>query len=283
MTFPETHHTFIQRLASQGKEDDWRRFMDDYWFPVCRFATRSGRLKPDEAEDVASITFAGVIQNNLLSRWVNNPSAKLRTLLCSVVRNVLSNRARIESGRASLRKKDRRLLQEAASVRFEDVIDVAPEDLAEFYAAWVDELLHNAVNRLLDDYHKSARGDCFRVLYGRICEQMTNKEIAQHLRLKLSTVENYFKDARDRLGVQLRTELRRRVEQYSRPGDFESEFQAEWSQLSKFLRDRGGIENAIRSAHEQLSSGNVARQKHLSITTILTRVSNQSLPDRPPG
>ena len=78
---------------------------------------------------------------------------------------------------------------------------MVPEDLAEFYSAWVDELLHDAVNRLLDDYHKSARGDCFRVLYGRICEQMANREIAQHLRLKLSTVENYYKDARDRLGI----------------------------------------------------------------------------------
>ena len=279
MSFPETRHTFIQRLASHGREDDWRQFMDEYWFPLCRFAMWKGKLKSDEAEDIASITLTAIIQNELLARWVARPSAKLRTLFCSVVRNVLSNRARVESGRSSLRKRDRHLLQNAASIRLEDEVTVAPEDVAEFYSAWVDELLHAAVNQLLDHYHKSARGDCFRVLYGRICEQMTNREIAQHLQLNLSTVENYYQDARDRLGLQLRFELRRRVEQYSQPADVGSEFQAEWAELSDFLNSRGGLENAVRQAYELFSSGKVAQEKRRSITTILRQVAHPPTPN----
>jgi len=186
VSFPETRRTFIQRRATLGDEGDWRRFMDEYWSPVCRFATRSGRLKPDETEDVASVAFAGIIQSNLLMRWIDNPSAKLRTLLCTVVRNVLSNQARIDSGRSSLLERDRHLLPEVASIHFDETASIAPEELSEFYSVWVDELLQEVIDRLLDDYLKSARGDYFRVLYGRICEQMTSSVIADHLGVKFA-------------------------------------------------------------------------------------------------
>jgi DNA-directed RNA polymerase specialized sigma24 family protein len=95
MAFPETRLTLIQRIASTGDDADWRQFLGDYWGPVCRFAAQRGSLGLADAEDVASLTFEALIANQLLPRWVINRSAKLRTLLCTVTRNVMSNRARV--------------------------------------------------------------------------------------------------------------------------------------------------------------------------------------------
>ena len=111
MSFPATRHSLIQRLAVAGADEDWRQFLEDYWPPVCRFAARWGRLRFEDAEDVSSATFQVVIAGQLLQRWLQQPTAKLRTLLCSVVRNVLSNRARIDLGRQRLLRENRELLQ----------------------------------------------------------------------------------------------------------------------------------------------------------------------------
>ena len=92
MSFPSTRLTLIHRLAEGGSEDDWARFLKDYWGPLCRFCLRHGARDLDEAEDVASQTFEVVWTNRLLDRWRSNRSAKLRALLCGVVRHLLANR-----------------------------------------------------------------------------------------------------------------------------------------------------------------------------------------------
>ena len=94
MNFPQTRLTLIQRLASDGKDEDWQRFLADYWGPVCRFAMRWGARDLDDAEEVAGHTFAVIWENRLLDRWVSSRSAKLRSLLCAVVRNTLRRRMR---------------------------------------------------------------------------------------------------------------------------------------------------------------------------------------------
>src|SRR5262245_3212426 len=98
MSFPQTRHTLIQRIVTRGDDQDWQAFLADYWGPVCRFAMRRGGLALADAEDVAAATFEALVANRLLARWVSDRAAKLRTLLCAVVRNVLSNRARVQAG-----------------------------------------------------------------------------------------------------------------------------------------------------------------------------------------
>src|ERR1035437_11123351 len=88
MSFPQTHLTLVQRLASGSTEDDWQSFLKDYWGPICRFSMRWGARNLDDAEDVAAETFEVLWEQRLLVRWVSNRSAKLRTLLCTVVRNI---------------------------------------------------------------------------------------------------------------------------------------------------------------------------------------------------
>src|SRR5689334_8157671 len=144
MAFPQTRHTLIQRLASGGEESDWREFLRDYWGPVCRFARSRANLTLEDGEDVASETLEAIVKNNLLARWSANKSAKLRTLICAVVRNVLSNRARVATGR------DRIVREHACELdRYLDVTSVDPEgEPAEstdaFYSAWAEDIVQKA-------------------------------------------------------------------------------------------------------------------------------------------
>jgi len=52
----------------------------------------------------------------------------------------------------------------------EDQVDV-------FYAAWAEDILNRSVESLRDEFHADSKGDYFRVLYGRICEDMSAPEV----------------------------------------------------------------------------------------------------------
>src|SRR5260370_1349599 len=107
MVFPNTRLTLIQRLAGGGCDADWREFMNDYWGPVCRFAQGRGNLTHADAEDVAAEVFEAILKNRLLERWSKARSAKLRTLICCVVRRAMSNRFRVAAGRDRLLREHR--------------------------------------------------------------------------------------------------------------------------------------------------------------------------------
>ncbi len=278
MSFPKTRHTLIQRIASAGEEDDWRQFMSDYWRPVCRFAVRWGNLSIDDAEDVASATFDAVMTNNLLRRWLSNQSAKLRTLLCSVVRHVLANRQRVEAGRARLLRENRDAFKELASVQLDAHFKVELEPADAFYSAWAEELLQDAVESLLGEYLKAGKGDYFRVLYGRICEGITMPQIAASLGLKQGTAENFYKRARKRLGENLQQRLREHVRRYCPGDEADAEFRSEWDCLGNFLQGRGGIEKALRQSYESFDSTAVRQHEQSSMTTILTQAPKLASP-----
>ena len=259
MAFPQTRLTLVQRLAAAGSADDWRAFLNDYWGPLCRFAMRWGSVGLDEAEDVASEVLELVWQKRLLDQWLSARSAKLRTLLCAVARNNLSNRARVRAGR-------QRILEEIAH-------DASGEDsgpIADaFYAAWVDDLVQRAVSALAADYGREGRGDYVRVLYGRLCQGLTIAACADALRLKPATVDNYYRHASDRLAEQLRDVLRRHVANHAAPEAVEEEFAAEWSQLGDYLTARGGLEEALRQANGALDSLEADRRRTAALSHAL--------------
>lgn len=284
--FPETRHTLIRRLADSGSESDWRQFLSDYWRPVCRFSARWGRLGLDDAEDVASTTFVVLLEGNLLKRWIVAPQSKLRTLLCSVVRNVISNRARVQSGRERILAEQGELLRSLGTVELGEASaqDSAQEDA--FYAAWAEELLQKCLGALHEEYLRTGRGDYFRVLYGRVCEGLGNVEIAAGLNRKVTDVENYYKRARQHLSEQLQAALADQVRRYCPPGDAEDEVRVEWERLGAFLQASGGLERAVRNSYEL--SGEVAARERSSQTTILqhlrqTRRGNHGVRAEPPA
>lgn len=268
--FPQTRHTLIRRLADSGSESDWRQFLSDYWRPVCRFSARWGRLGLDDAEDVASTTFVVLLEGNLLQRWIVAPQSKLRTLLCSVVRNIISNRARVQSGRERILADHREMLHTLGTVETDDAAetDQAQEDA--FYAAWAEELLQKCLGALHEEYLRTGRGDYFRVLYGRLCEGLGNVEIAAALNRKVTDVENYYKRARQHLADQLQAALADQVRRYCPEEDADDEIRVEWERLGTFLQGSGGLERAVRDSYEL--SGEVAARERTSQTTILDRL-----------
>ena len=271
MSFPNTQHSLIQRIATSGKQDDWQEFLFDYWSPVCRFAARWGKLGTEDAEDVASAAFEVIIHNKLLSRWVSDRKAKLRTLLCAVVRNILSNRARVNEARS------RRLVEHHGELDrlLIDSIDVQPVELDVFYSAWAEGMLQASVEALQVAYHREGRGNYFRVLFGRICDEMTSREIAESLNLKVSSVENYFNHARKRLGELLEQMLSHHVERYCVTDDVEQEKRLEWQNLGEFLKRHGGLEQALQRTYQDFDAEQSKQHAATAMTKILANVQTE--------
>lgn len=255
MTFPQTRLTLIRRLSSGGSDADWRQFLDDYWAPLCAFAMRWGGLPLADAEDVAGETFQALLKNGLLARWQERRVARLRTLLCAITKNIISNHARVAKGRQRLLRE----LAERPKDELPESIWTTPEpseDEADlFYRAWIADLLERCVQRLLTDLHRAGKGDYFRVLYGRLCEGLSAREVAELLQLETATAENYYKAARKRLADELEQAVRQHVERYCDADSADDEFHAEWSQLSAYLLRHGGIENTLRACYEQNAAG----------------------------
>ncbi len=285
MSFPQTSQTLIRRIAAEGNERDWHQFLNDYWLPVCRFAQRRGSLTLDDAEDVASETFEAVLRNQLLCRWASDRSSKLRTLLCTVVRHVLGNRARVQKGRQQLLRENAHELVGRADLPTLKGPDESAENVDHFYAAWVDGMLFGTVEALMQEYHQTGKGDYFRVLYGRICEQMTMPQISETLGLTTTTSENYYKAARKRLAAKLEETLRQHVQRYCEPEELEPEFTAEWNQIGQHLKDRGGLEQIIAKVYEGLDPTETTQRQAEGITATLRRLtlSHPKVPDSSPN
>lgn len=277
MSFPETRLTLIQRIAVGGENDDWQQFLGDYWRPVCRFASTWGNLNPDDAEDVAAALFEVLIRGDLLKRWSSTRNSKVRTLLCGVVRNLLANRHRLTSGRERLIRENRELFQHLAATSPAEGPAVESAQSEAFYAAWVEELLQDAIELLQEEYLKSGRGDHFRVLYGRICEGLSTPEIAKHLRLETSAAENCYKHAKKRLGEILEQVTRERIARYSAPAEFEMEFEAEWRELAEHLLSSGGLEECLRKSYHSFDSTAIRQHEHHSVIMTLSRIDRQKL------
>lgn len=263
--FPSTRLTLIQRLASGGQPEDWGRFLKDYWGPVCRFSLRYGARNLDDAEDVAAQTFEVLWANRLLDRWVANRSAKLRALLCGVARKVLATRHRTRARRERLK--------DEVIEHVEQLQEASQQETDVFYAAWVEDLIRQAVESLAVDYCRKNQGDRIRVLYGRTCEGLTIAEVAETLGIKPSTVDFYFRDARDRLGEELRRRLRPQIERCCPDEEVEAEFDREWQQLGDYLVGHGGLEEALRRTFELLPLGQWQARGQAGIDKAVTRLT----------
>jgi RNA polymerase sigma factor (sigma-70 family) len=265
MSFPQTQLTLIQRLAAGGTEDDWRGFLKDYWGPICRFSLRFGARNLDEAEDVASKTFEVLWEERLLVRWASNRSAKLRTLLCTVVRNVLSHQNRV---RASREERQQDLAEHL------DRLNRPPDKHVDaFYVAWVEDLVQQAVKSLAAGYCRKGQVDYVRVLYGRLCQGMTIAQVAESLGISNAMVDHYFRDAKQRLGEILEQLARRQSSSYCSPNEAEQEFVTEWQRLGQYLAEHGGIEEAVRQAYALVDPVQAEKQKDASLAKAVTRLT----------
>jgi hypothetical protein len=158
-------------------------------------------------------------------------------------------------------------------------LDAPVEQIDAFYAAWVDDLIDRAVERMLDEYHRAGKGDYFRVLHGRLCEEMAMGDIASSLGLKVTSVENYFKAARKRLAEVLRELLKEQIRRYAdqeSAGDAQDseEFDAEWRCLGDYLKAHGGLEAAVGRAYAGADSTDRRERKTGQINQTLSRINS---------
>jgi len=265
MGFPQTRLTLIERLADGGREEDWQLFLKAYWGPICGFSLRRGAANLDDAEDVASQTFEVLWENRLLVRCLSNPSPKLRTLLCGVVRKILANRHRVQTNRERLAR------EMAASVNESDGRD--DEQAQTFYVAWVEDLVQRSVESMAADYYANGKGDYLRVLYGRLCERMTIAKVAEALGISSASVDNYFRHARRKLEEQLNKRVRQHVERYCGSEETEQEFALEWGQLGDYLKEHGGLEEAVSRAYELIDPAAAKKHHGAALNEAVTRLT----------
>lgn len=239
MNFPTTRFTLIHRLAHESNEHDWSAFIDEYWRPVCRFAAVQGHVSAVDAEDVAADMFEVLISKNMLRKWVDNQQARLSTLLCAILRRILSNRSRSADQRAVKLQWQLEDVQAA-------VAGLVKNEQREFERLWVDEIVYRSLDTLRDQYLEEGRGDYFRTLYGRVCEGMSHQEVADYLGVDKATALAWFKHAKMRLSEAMRQQTRAVVRSYARSTSFEAEFEREWRELGEWLRELGGLDEAIR-------------------------------------
>lgn len=262
MAFPETRLTLIQRLATGGSNADWQMFLSDYWGPVCRFALRWGAMHRDDAEDLASQTFEAVLRQKLLTRWMDHRTARLRTLLCSVVRHLLANRARVRRGH-----------EQPAGDLWDESDRALAEQTDSFYAAWADDQLQRAVEAMAVEYFQSGRGDYVRVLYGRLCEGLTIAQVADSLGITPATVDNYFRHARGQLGERFSSLVRQQVARYCPADELDAEFAAEWGRLGAYLAAQGGLEDAVRQAYARFDPVRTGWRSKAVVAQAVTRLT----------
>jgi AcrR family transcriptional regulator len=124
----------------------------------------------------------------------------------------------------------------------------------------------------LTELHRAGKGDYFRVLYGRLCEQMTMPEIADALGIKVTSAENHYKAARKRLAAILEDLVRQHVARYAPDSDREEEFAAEWAQLGDYLTQHGGLDQAVRDAYAGIDPAGRQQRKTAQINSTLSRI-----------
>jgi RNA polymerase sigma factor (sigma-70 family) len=277
MSFPETRLTLIQRLTAGGTAEDWQDFLGDYWGPVCRFALRSGAGQINDAEDVAVQTFEVLWESRLLVRWIANHTARLRSLLCSVTRKILANRHRVRAGRD-------RLARDVAD-SWGQAETTEDQQTEVFYAAWVEDLLRQAVESIAAEYCRESKGDYVRVLYGRLCQRLTIAEVAGSLGIQPSAVDNYFRNARQRLASVLQSLLRQQINSYTAAEEAEQEFQTEWRQMGDYLTEHGGLEEAVHRTYELMDPVSTQRNQQAGLRAAAERIATlvQPKPASPPS
>ena len=241
MAFPNTRMSLIRRIVVTGDAASWNQFVGGYWQATCRFAMRSGNLQWSDAEDVASKVFETLSQKSLLESWLAEPNAKFKTLLCTVIRNVVRNSVRSNQAAARHVRTDLPLETHLSS-------PATPLELDLFYGIWAEELIKAAVQSVLADYHREGKGDYFRVLYARICEELSVKEIAEDLAIKPTDVDNYFRHARQRLADRIDQMVSRETACYTDLADQDAEFRHERERLWEILQRQGGLEVAVQNA-----------------------------------
>jgi RNA polymerase sigma factor (sigma-70 family) len=267
----------VFRIVADGNDQDWHRFLGDYWLPVCRFAQQRGKLTIEDAEDVAAETFEVVLRNKLLQRWIFNRSSKLRTLLCTVVRHILSNRARKQKRRMRLLRKNLRELLGRTDLQASRIPDRQFVDRDEFYAAWIEGILLQALRTLMQEYQQQGKVRYFRVLHRRVCEKMTASQVSSVLGLKRIDAQNYYKAACKRLRTKLKELVHEHVRRYSDPQDLNDEFDSEWREIARYLREHGGLGQAIAEVYARTGLVRLADRRTQAVASTAHRLA-QAIP-----
>jgi hypothetical protein len=157
-------------------------------------------------------------------------------------------------------------------------MDESIEHADQFYSAWVESILLRALESLMKEYERNGKTDYFRVLHGRLCEGKTSDQISQTLSIKTANAAYYYKVACRQLGAKLKELLRENVDRYCDSQDLSTEFDSEWNRIGEYLKDYGGLEEAVAKVYENAGLVELAHRQPKVITSTACRLA-QVVPD----
>lgn len=230
-------------------------------------------MKMTDAEDIAAETFVILLQQHLLTKWLSDRRSKLRSLLFAVVSNLISNRARINTGRE--RKRDQVVESFVDTLNTAAAQEKAQSEVLD--AEWYQEILRRAFEEEMRRCMTHGKMDDFRIFYGRIVEGMPNSEIADSLGLTVAGVESRYRRIREDFTVRLRTAIRQSVERYGRQETADEDFESEWRDFSRFLSSHGDLEQILGRLDEPDFPG--GENQIAAKAAILLRIRNDRQQD----
>jgi hypothetical protein len=107
---------------------------------------------------------------------------------------------------------------------------------------------------------------------------MTAVQISRELGIRTGCVRSHYRAACRRLGTKLKESVYKHVFRYSEFKDLSSEFDSEWRQIGQYLKERGGLEQAISKVYESRGLVELAQRQTQAVALTTHRLA-QALPN----
>lgn len=132
---------------------------------------------------------------------------------------------------------------------------------------------------LLGEHNQKRQGDHFRALYGRLCEGLTAREVADAVGLSLTQSKGAYKQA----VACLQSRVRRHVEGYCAGGRGRREVSRGVGSAGGIPAGQRGLEQAVRKGYHGLAPRYGPESKSAAVRSRLLRLADRGAGARQPG
>ena len=160
-------------VLAAGKEDDGGRALEKlctkHWRPIYIFVRRSG-LSPADAEDATQEFFMELLEREWVKRADPNRGS-FRAFLLTLLKNFLANRRRVSlSGRRGGGATFLTLDAAEGERQLNSLADRAKDPAQAYDAAWSEDLLESAWERLAAEQEEAGKASLFATLRGFVTQ-----------------------------------------------------------------------------------------------------------------
>lgn len=163
LAFPSTQWTLVRKLADpQTRDDAFQALCEKYWGPVYAFLCQ--RFQSADAEDITQEFFFVVMKQELFQR-ADSTEGKLRSWILKSLNFCVANRTRSQNSvKRGGRVKIVGLQDEGQRVELQGIAACATTPTDAFDKAWLNNILHNTLEVLSQQYSDAGKRQLFDAL-----------------------------------------------------------------------------------------------------------------------